>query len=162
LSIICFDVKKAKDIAAALRFLSANTTPKAKTFANKQAALDFIKQNIGDLTSGTKSIKQKFEVADDNPCKINFTINTTDEKGKTVEEVYEFTLLDMNKQAVEFKPAGPNMSIIFSCKNKQKLVKFYKDGAQQSFTSDIEILCTDVEVAKNISEALKFAMGLCE
>lgn len=162
LAVICFDVKKAKDIAVALRFLSANTTPKAKSFANKQAALDFVKQNIGDLNAGTKSIKQKFEVAEDNPCKINLTISTTDEKGKTVEEVYEFTLLDMNKQAVEFKPSGPNLSVIFSCKNKQKLVKSYKDGTQQSFASDIELLCTDVEMAKNISEAIKFAIGLCE
>ncbi len=162
LSITCFDVKKAKDIASALRFLSANTTPKAKAFANKQAALDYIKQNVGDLSAGSKSIKQKFEVAEDNPCKINLTISTTDEKGKTVEEVYEFTLLDMNKQAVEFKPSGPNISVGFSCKNKQKLVKFYKDGAQQSFASDIELLCTDVEIARNISEALKYAIGLCE
>lgn len=162
LSIMCFDVKNAKDVAAALRFLSANTTPKAKTFANKQAALDFVKQNIGDVTAGTKSIRQKFEVADDNPCKINYTITTTDDKGKTVEEIFEFTLLDINKQIVDFKPVGSNVSVVLSCKNKQKLIKAYKDGAQQSFASDIELLCTDVEVAKNLSEALKIAAGLCE
>jgi hypothetical protein len=162
LSIICFDVKNAKDVAAALRFLSANTTPKAKAFANKQAALDFVKQNIGDVSAGTKTIKQKIEVADDNPCKINYTVTTSDDKGKTVEEVFEFTLLDINKQMIDFKPLGSNVSVVLSCKNKQKLVKAYKDGAQQSFASDIELLCTDVDVAKNLAEALKTAAGLCE
>lgn len=162
LPLICFDVKKAKDIATALRFLSANTTPKAKAFANKQAALDFVKQNIGDLNAGTKSIKQKIEYAEDNPCKLNLTVSTTDDKGKTVEEIFEFTLLDINKQIADFKPTGSNISIALSCKNKQKLVKAYKDGAQQSFASDVELLVTDVEVAKNIADALKFAIGLCE
>jgi hypothetical protein len=162
LSIMCFDVKKAKDIASAFRFLSANTTPKGSAFANRQAALDFVQNKTGETTASGKTIKQKVEQANDNPCKITVTVTTTDDKGKTTEEIYEFTLLDINKQVIEYKPVGPNVVVTLSCKNKQKLIKFYKDGDQQSFTSDVELLYTDIDVARNISDAVRMAAGLCE
>lgn len=162
MSFMCFDVKKAKDIAAALRFLSANTAPKTKTYATKQAALEFVKQNIAEVNAGTKNIKQKVEFAVENPCLATFTINTTDDKSKTTEEIYEFSLSDINKQLIDFKPEGANISIVLTCKNKQKLVKAYKDGSQQSFAADVRILSADVELSKNIADALKFAVGNCE
>lgn len=160
LNIISFDVKKAKDIAAALKFLGANTTPKARVFTSKQAALDYIKQNVGEVTYGSKTIRQKVDLAEDNPCKVILTVNT-DDKGKSTEQIFEFTLSDINKQ-VEYKPAGSNVSIVLTSKNKQKLIKPYKDGAQQSFTTDVEFLCSDIEVAKTLTDAFKYAAESCE
>jgi hypothetical protein len=161
-SIMAFDVKKAKDLAAAMRYLISNGMPKAKTWSSKQQALDFIKENTASISGGGKEIKQKFETAEDNPCKITFTINTSDEKGKTSEQIFEFNLSDVNKQGVDFKTQGSNVVITISCKNKQKLVKIYKDGAQQSFGSDVEMLSSDVDIAKNLAEALKSAATQCE
>jgi len=162
LSLMLFDVKKAKDVAGAIRYLAANTTPKAKAWGNKSEALGFVAQNMVNISGGGKEIKQKLDIAEDNACKITLTVNTSDEKGKTVEELFEFTLSDINKQLVDFKTQGANIAITLSCKNKQKLIKAYKDGVQQSFGSDVSILCTDVEVAKNIGEALKSAISQCE
>ncbi|NJK95200.1 MAG: hypothetical protein HC905_10060 [Bacteroidales bacterium] len=162
LNIMVFDVKKAKETASALKYLAANTTPKAKTFSDKKAALDFVKQNTSDITNGTKSIKQKIETAEDSPCKLTLTVSTTDDKGKTTEQVFEFSLSDINKQGIDFKPSDANMSVLLSSKNKQKLIRVYKDGVQQSFGSDVMILFPDVEMAKNITEALKLATTQCE
>jgi hypothetical protein len=47
-------------------------------------------------------------------------------------------------------------------KNKNKLVKVYKNGVQQAYGSDIEIIEDDVDTARNLVEALKGAIIKCE
>jgi hypothetical protein len=66
---------------------------------------------------------------------------------------YEFSLSDMNKQMVDFKVSGKNVEVTLSCKNKEKLVKVYKNGVQQAWGSDVAIGTNDVETAKNIAAA---------
>jgi hypothetical protein len=170
LSITCFDVKKAKDIAAALKYITTNAKPVSKTFDNKQAALDYIKQNTGEITVNGKTIKQKLEVDNTNPCKVSLSRLSTDDKDKTTEEIYEFTFLDINKSSVDYKvsgtglslSSGSNLAVDLTCKNNQKLIKPYKNSAQQSYISSIDILVTDADIAKNIADAIKYLIGVCE
>jgi hypothetical protein len=68
----------------------------------------------------------------------------------------------MNKLIVDLKVSGKNVEVTLSCKNKEKLVKVYKNGAQQAWGTDVEIEANDVETAKNIAEAFKGAIAQCE
>jgi hypothetical protein len=162
LELMAFDSKEAKDIADALKYTLANAVPKPKVWDTKQAAVDFIKENVGNLSGTGKEVKQKIEIVDNEPCKLTFTSTTTDDKGKTLEEIYEFSLADMNKLAVDFKTSGGNVFINLICKNKQKLIKVYKNGAQQAYAGDLEIVDDDIETGKNIVEAFKTAITKCE
>lgn len=161
-AIPCFDAKKAKDIAAALKYLISSAVPKEKTWNSKDAAIDFIKQSISDMTVAGKETKQHVEASSDNACKLTYTKSTTDDKGKTLEEIFEFSLSDMNKQTVDFKTQGSVVTVVIACKNSQKLVKPYKNGEQQSYSSSVEITTDDVEKAKNLTDAFKSAISLCE
>lgn len=160
--LLAFDAKQAKDIAEALKYIATNGKPKDKDFSNKQVAVQFAIDNIGNLKGEGKEVKQKLEILNNEPCKLNLTINTIDDKGKTIEEIYEFSLADMNKLMVDYKISGKNVIVVLVCKNKQKLIKAYKNGQQQSYTADIEIIDDDVETAKNIADALKNAIIACE
>jgi hypothetical protein len=162
LEIMAFDSKEAKDIADAMKYILTNAIPKEKVWADKQAAVNYIKENVGNLAGTGKEVKQKLDIVDNDPCKLSFTITTTDDKGKTIEEIYEFNLSDMNKLAVDFKTSSGNVYITLICKNKQKLVKVYKNGAQQSYGSDVEIVDDDIDTGKNIVEAFKLAISKCE
>lgn len=170
LYITCFDVKKAKDIAAALKYIATVAKPATKTFDNKQAALDYIKQNTSDIDINGKSIIQKLEIDNTNPCKVSMSRSSTDEKGKTSEELYEFTFLDINKQTVDYKvsgtgmamSSGSNLAVNLTCKNNQKLIKPYKDNTQQSYISGVDILVSDADTAKNIADAIKYVISVCE
>jgi hypothetical protein len=162
LEIMAFDSKEARDILDALKYTLTNAIPKPKVWDSKQSAVDYIKENVGNLSGTGKEVKQKIEIVDNDPCKITFTTTTTDDKGKTEEEIFEFSLSDMNKLAVDFKTSGGNVYINLICKNKQKLIKVYKNGAQQSYGSDVEIVDDDIDTGKNIVEAFKVAISKCE
>jgi hypothetical protein len=160
--LMAFDSKQAQDIAEAIKYISGSGKPKDKVWGDKAAALKFITDNAGVIKNGGTEIKQKVELTDNDPCKISFTVTRTDEKGKATDELYEFGLSDMNKTLNAMKVSGKNIEVSLFCKNKEKLVKVYKNGAQQAWGSEVKFLTNDVEIARNLSEAFKFAMTECE
>jgi hypothetical protein len=162
IEIMAFDARQAGDISEAVKYLAANGKPKDIVWTDKQSAIKFIMENIGDLKNEGKEVKQKIELTDNDPCKISLTISNTDDKGKSTDEIYEFNLADMNKQMVDFKVSSKNVDVTLSCKNKEKLVKVYKNGVQQAWGSDVEIGTNDVETARNIAAAFKNVIIQCE
>jgi hypothetical protein len=162
IEIMAFDAKQAQDIAEAIKYLASNGKPKDKVWGDKQSAMKFITENVGDLKSEGKEVKQKIELTNNDPCKISLTISSIDDKGKSTDEIYEFALTDMNKLMVDYKVSSKNVEVILTCKNKEKLVKVYKNGAQQAWGTDVVIEANDVETARNIAEAFKSAITQCE
>ena len=131
-------------------------------WSDKQSAMKFIMENVGDMKSEGQELKQKIELTNNDPCKISLTISSIDDKGKTTDEIYEFALTDLNKLQAGLKVSGKNVEVTLSCKNKEKLVKVYKNGAQQAWGTNVQIGANDVETAKNIAEAFKGAITQCE
>jgi hypothetical protein len=162
IEIMAFDARQAQDIAEAIKYLAGNSKPKDKIWSDKQSAIKFITDNVVDIKSEGKDIKQKIELTNNDPCKISLTVSTADDKGKTTDEIFEFALNDMNKQMTDFKVSGKNIEVTLSCKNKEKLVKVYKNGTQQSWGTDVQFEASDVEIARNIAEAFRSAIGECE
>jgi len=162
IEIMAFDAKQALDIAEAIKYLASTGKPKDKVWGDKQSVIKFITENVGDLKSEGKELKQKIDLTNNDLCRISFTRSSIDDKGKTTDEIFEFTLTDMNKQMVDFKVSGKRVEVSLTCKNKVKLVKVYKNGAQQAWESDVVIETEDVETAKNIAEAFKSAIAQCE
>jgi hypothetical protein len=160
--IMSFDARQAQEIAGAIKYLAGNSKPKDKAWGDKQSALKFITENTGDMKGEGREVKQKIELINNDPCKISFTVSSTDDKGKSTDEIYEFGLADMNKMMVDLKVGGKNVEVILPCKNKEKLVKGYKNGAQQAWGTEVKINFNDVETAKNIAEAFKSAITQCE
>jgi hypothetical protein len=162
MELMAYDARQAQDIAEAVKYLAGNSKPRDKVWADKQSVSKFIGDNIVDMKSEGKDVKQKVEFTGNDPCKISLTVSTADDKGKTTDEIFEFALGDMNKQMVDFRVGGKTVEVILSCKNKEKLVKVYKNGAQQAWGTDVEIGVTDVETARTLAEAFKSAIALCE
>ena len=162
IEIMAFDARQAQEIAEAVKYLAGNGKPKEMVWNDKQSAMKFIIENVGDLKSDGKEVKQKIELTDNDPCKVSLTISIIDDKGKTTDEIYEFGLKDMNKQMTNVKVSGKNVMVILTCKNKEKLVKAYRNGAQQAWGTGLEIGISDVETARNITEAFRSAITNCE
>lgn len=162
IELMAFESNQARGIAEALKYLVVNSKPKEMKWNDKQSAINFIKENVVDLKSEDTEVKQKIESTNDDPCKISLTVSTSDNKGKTTEEIYEFSLSDINKQLVDYKVAGKNISVTLGCNNKDKLVKVYKNGVQQSWGTSVEVNLDDVGKAKNVSEAFRSAIIQCE
>jgi hypothetical protein len=162
IEIMSFDARQAQEIAGAIKYLAGNSKSKDKVWSDKQSALKFITENVVDMKSEARDVKQKIELTNNDPCKISYTVSSTDDKGKSTDEIFEFGLSDMNKLMVDLKVGGKNVEVILPCKNKEKLVKVYKNGAQQAWGTEVRISSNDVETAKNIAGAFKSAITQCE
>jgi hypothetical protein len=162
IKIMAFDARQAQTISEAVKYLAGNAKPKDKVWSDKQSVIKFITENVGDLESEGKEVKQKIELINNDPCRISLSVSSSDDKGKTTDEIFEFTLTDMNKQIVDLKVSGKNVQVTLLCKNKEKLVKAYKNGEQQAWATGVAIGVNDVETAKNIAEAFKSAIAQCE
>jgi hypothetical protein len=162
LELISTDSKQAKDLVEALKYIANNGKSKDKDWSDKQKTMNYVIEKVGDLKGTEKELKQKISLTDADPCKIVFTVNTTDDKSKTTEEIFEFNLSDMNKLIVDYKISGKNVAVILVCKNREKLIKVYKNGEQQSFNSYVELAVDDVDTALNLVDALKATIGNCE
>jgi len=160
--LMAFESKQAKDIAGAIKYLAGNGKPKDKVWSDKQSVIKFITENTIDIKNEGKEVKQKIGNINDDPCRVSLTVSTADDKGKTTDEMYEFTLSDMNKSTVDLKVSGKNVEVIITCKNKEKLVKVYKNGVQQAWGTEARVEVSDVETARNIVEAFKSAITQCE
>ncbi len=161
IELMAFDSRQAQGMAEALKFIAGNSTPKMIVWGDKQSAMKFITDNVGEVKTEDKDAKQKLEPADGDPCKVKLTVSTSDDKGKTTEEIYEFGLPDMNDKVVDVKVRGKNVDVILACKTKDKLVKVYKNGSQQAWGSSVEIGLNDVEIARNVAEAFKSLINQC-
>ncbi|MBK7710657.1 MAG: hypothetical protein IPJ37_06740 [Bacteroidales bacterium] len=160
--IMAFDARQAQEIAEAIKYLAGNGKPKEKVWSDKQSVIKFITENIGDIKNEGKEVKQKMGLINNDPCRISLTVSSADDKGKTTDEIFEFTLSDMNKITVDLKVSGKNVDVIIPCKNKEKLVKAYKNGEQQAWGSEVKIGMTDIEAARNLAEAFRNAITQCE
>jgi len=70
IEIMAFDARQAQEIAGAIKYLAGNSKPKDKVWGDKQSAVKFITENVGDLKSEGKEVKQKIELTNNDPCKI--------------------------------------------------------------------------------------------
>jgi hypothetical protein len=113
----------------------------------------FIK-SVGEVNQDGKTVVQKFDfvnTADIN--KLKYTSVESDTK-KTIEEVYEFNLTDINPKSVNYSVKGTWLSVTMETNFKDKIIKYYKDGKIQAYTNTIEIKLNDTEKARNIITAL--------
>ena len=133
----------------------------AETLNSPDAAAKIVKQDTG-VKAQIKEVKQKIGLVNNDPCRISLTVSSTDDKGKTTDEIYEFTLTDMNKALVDLKVSGKKIEVTIPCKNKEKLVKVYKNGEQQAWGSEAKLEEADVETARNVAEAFRSVITQCE
>jgi hypothetical protein len=162
IELMAFDSRQAQEIAEAIKYIAGNGKPKDKVWSDKQSVIKFITENVGDIKSEGKEVKQKIGLVNNDPCRISLTVSSSDDKGKTTDEIYEFTLTDMNKALADLKVGGKKIEVTIPCKNKEKLVKVYKNGEQQAWGSEAKFEAADVETARNIAEAFRSAIGQCE
>jgi hypothetical protein len=90
--------------------------------------------------------------------KLKFTTRELNPKGTGGEEVFEFSLADVNPLSVQVETKGKWLYVTFESEFKAKIFKAYKDGKIQPYASKIELAVKDVESARNVMGAVKKAV----
>jgi hypothetical protein len=112
--------------------------------------------NIKDVLLDGTTVSQKVEqVEAGKNNKYKYIRKELNAKGTGAEEVYEFSLSDINPLSVEVIVKGKWLYVTMDTDFKGKIIKAYKDGKPQPYTSTIEFAVPDVDTSRNMTSAFK-------
>lgn len=119
----------------------------------------YFKNQIKEVSMDEMTLKQSIEpVEPGNNNKYKFTVTEVSPKGSGSEQVYEFSLSDINDLTIDSDVRGRWMYVVIETNSKAKIIKYYKDGKIQPYASTVQFAVNDVDVARNLVSALKKAV----
>lgn len=137
-----------------LQPLASAQTGELKTEA---AALE---KAVGAAQSGSKTYEQKITFTE--PAIIRYSYDETDSKGNRTQYAYEFNLADIDPYAVREQTQKDLISVTLTARNKQKLIKTYKNEVIQPYDAQTAIISKDIDNARAIAAIIKKAIPLAE
>ncbi|MFO7658211.1 MAG: hypothetical protein R6W78_14215 [Bacteroidales bacterium] len=157
ISIYVPDLESARNMVKAFEYAVKESKPEYKAYNDVNTALNYLKVNIKEVNTGSVNCKQQFEY-DSKPDGIaTFTAITTDSKGAVTEEKYHVYLNELDPK-VNLSVSGKNVMVKAIVKDKMKLVKVVKNDVLQNYTNQIELYAHDIESARELINALSYAI----
>ena len=124
-------------------------------FGNDLAtASAYFRKEIKEVTLDEVTLKQTLEPVDGDNNKYKFTLIEVNAKGSGAEHLYEFNLSDINPTSISVDVKGQWMYVVLETDFKGKIIKYYKNGKIQPYSSGLQFAINDVEVARNVASAL--------
>jgi hypothetical protein len=156
------DIQKARNFIAAIRVLSENSQVKSRLMNDKPSAHKFLAENIKNIELEGQTISQSVEIRDDDDCKLAFTSLEKDSKGNEIENRYEWTLSDIDPANSSIAISGNKLLVSLITKDKEKLIKPFKNGEEGNFINSLDIQTEDVLVSKKLLGAFATLSKACE
>jgi hypothetical protein len=137
------DVESARRLKAAVdKSIEKCKAQYKEPFGNDAAsAIAWLKNNIKEVTLEQETHKQSLESVEEGKLeKLKFTNRELNPKGTGAEEIYEFSLKDVNPLSIQVETKGKWLVVTFEADFKNKIFNYYKDGKIQPYASKIEEL----------------------
>lgn len=123
---------------------------------NLKASLDKVKSYVKEIKLEKSTVNQQFSYDNANPYDIKIAITTSDSKGKSTEETYEFNMGLMGE--VKRSASSKEMKVELSSQKNLKVIRYTKGGEMQNYENKIEILAENVDDARELEKNLKDAI----
>jgi hypothetical protein len=123
---------------------------------NLKASLDKAKSYVKEIKLEKSTVNQQFSYDNVSPYNIKIAITTTDSKGKSTDETYEFNMGLMGE--VKRSASTKEMKIELSSQKSLKVIRYTKGGEMQNYENKIEILAENVDDARELEKNLKDAI----
>ena len=127
-----------------------------KTNPEVKESLDYLIQNIVDVSLNDKTYKQSLFYEEDMPEIITFEMIDLD---KDVKSSYELNLKDLNEAKVSFDTRGREVLVEAEIKGKRDLIKSTKDDEDDTFVDKLSIKAQGIEEARIIVYTLKYLVN---
>jgi hypothetical protein len=119
-----------------------------------------LKEAVTAVKTGSKNYEAKLESLE--PGVLKYSYDEVDSKGNRTAYAYEFNLADIDPYAVRENTQKDLISSVLAVRNKQKLVKVYKNNEVQSYDDQVTIYANSIEGARVISDLVKKAIPPAE
>ncbi|MBA7547374.1 hypothetical protein ES705_39791 [subsurface metagenome] len=156
------DVKQAKSFIAVISYLHENSIVNSRAMEDESTAFDYLSNNLNKIEVNGTVYEQKIEKQDNNTCKLKFTLSETGSKGTTIEYAYEFLPSDIDPQNSSISMFGKELKANIVTREKEKLIKPYKQGEAGNFIYAFDVYTDDILTAKKILAAFETLAAKCK
>lgn len=125
--------------------------------AGLKPSLDKAKSYVKEIKLDKSTVSQSLTYDNSNPYDLKISINTTDSKGKSTEEVFEFNLGLIGE--VKRSASTKEMKVELSGQKGLKVIKVTKGGEMQGYEKEVVILAENVDDARELEKNLKDAIA---
>src|SRR5690349_6355776 len=147
-----------KFLIACMAMVSAHLSSAQVAELKSQVAA--LEKALTGVQSGSKGYEQKISFIE--PAVVRYSYDETDSKGNRTNFAYEFNLADIDPYAVREQTQKDLISVTISARNKQKLIKAFKNEAVQPYDAQTAIIARDIDNARVIADIVKKAIPLAE
>jgi hypothetical protein len=119
-----------------------------------------LQSTVDKVQSGSKTFEPKVQLIQ--PAVIQYSYDEIDSKGNRTNYMYEVNVSDLDPYSVREQTQKDLINVILPVKNKQKLVKVYKNNEVQPYDEQALIIAKDIENARAITDAIKKAIPSAE
>ena len=123
---------------------------------NLKASLDKVKSYVKEIKLEKSTINQQLTYDAGKPYDVKLAVTTSDSKGKSTEEIYEFNLGLMGD--VKRSASSKEMKIEVGTQKGLKVIRYTKGGEMQNYESKFEILSENIDDARELEKNLKDAI----
>lgn len=124
---------------------------------NLKSSLDKVKSYVKEIKLEKSTVNQQFSYDNGSPFNVKIVTSTTDSKGKSTEEIYEFNLGLMGD--VKRSASSKEMKVELSSRKGLKVIKYTKGGEAQNYENKLEILSDNVDDARELEKNFKDAIA---
>ncbi len=125
--------------------------------AGLKPSLDKAKSFVKEIKLEKSTVSQTLSYDNASPYDLKIAINTTDSKGKSTEEVFEFNLGLIGD--VKRSASTKEMKVELSGQKGLKVIKVTKGGEMQGYEKEVVILAENVDDARELEKNLKDAIA---
>lgn len=125
--------------------------------SNLQKGYDILNGLIEKVTVNDQEYSQNMT----GDCVVNFE-QTINGSKKSYNDVYEFNLVDLNKNQIKPKTKGKVIVIELKTKSNQKYIKYTRDNEVKNYKSGIQIYVPGAEQAVIVQKVLQEMTGICQ
>jgi hypothetical protein len=151
------DIEIARNIVNAFVFLASDIRPERKEWKSYTQALTYVKDNLKEVSVGSANYSQSLVFGESPSDIVSFTSVKTDSKGASAEETSSFYLHDLNP-SVGLDVSSSNGYLDIETKNKDKYIKQSSEGKIQTYSNSLKIYIDDIEMARELINALEYAV----
>ncbi len=119
-----------------------------------------ISEQVGEVIIEDDTYRQEWTAEEDQPYRATFRREEIDKKGKSTEYLYYLNLADFNDRLVIRETNRNRMHVLLRTQGQLSAIKNFKDGEQENYEKEIEIVVDGPDAADALIELLKSAIPL--
>jgi len=119
-----------------------------------------LQSSFSKVETASKTYEQEIKLLE--YSSVRYAYNEVDQKGGKISYASEFNFADIDPYTVRQETQKDIILVVLTVKNKQKLVKNYKNNEVQAYDNEVQLHVKDVDRAREVIDIIKKAIPIGE